>query len=307
MGVAGSWTAQLLWDIADGGSAGEWWGNFISDYVNTTFTAGQAMPLYDPLTFDLDGDGIETLPLDGQNSVLFDHNADGVKTATGWVSPDDGFLVRDLDGNGLIDTGRELFGDNTLLSNGTLAANGFEALADLDANADGVIDVNDAAFAQLRIWRDANSDGVTQAGELLTLNETGIVSINTDFESASIDQNGNTISALGSYTKTDGASSTLGSVTSLGNLDLARSTFYSEFTDPVTLTPEAEALPAMQGSGMVRDMREAASLDPDFAAALTAYASLPTRETQLAALDNLLLKWSETSGMQTMIDRALAA
>ena len=283
------------------------WGAAISDHVNTTFTAGQNWRPRDPLTFDLDGDGIETLPLDGQNSVLFDHNADGVKTATGWVSPDDGFLVRDLDGNGLIDTGRELFGDNTLLSDGTLAANGFEALADLDANADGVIDANDAAFAELRIWQDANSDGITQSGELLTLNQAGIASINTDFESANISQDGNTISGLGSYTRTDGTLSSLGSTTSLGNLDLAASTFYSEFTDPVTLTPEAEALPTMQGSGMVRDMREAASIDTNFATALTSYSALTTREEQLAAVDDLLLKWSETSGLPTMIDRALEA
>ena len=67
------------------------------------------------------------------------------------MSPDDGFLVRDINGNGTIDTGRELFGDNTLLSDGTIAANGFEALADLDSNADGVVDVNDA---ELNIYKN---------------------------------------------------------------------------------------------------------------------------------------------------------
>jgi len=106
--------------------------------------------------------------------------------------------------------------------------------------------------------KDGNSNGTTEAGELLTLNEAGIASINTAYDSANIAQDGNTISALGSYTKTDGTSSTVGSIASLANLDLAASTFYSEFIDPVTVTPQAEALPAMQGSGLVRDMREAA-------------------------------------------------
>jgi hypothetical protein len=50
-------------------------------------------------------------------------------------------VVRDLNGNGTIDSGRELFGDNTILTRGAragqVAANGFEALADLDSNADG--------------------------------------------------------------------------------------------------------------------------------------------------------------------------
>ena len=70
---------------------------------------------YDPLTLDLDGDGIETIAAAGFSGSLFDHNRDGIRTATGWVSADDGLLVRDLNGNGKIDNGGELFGDNTLL------------------------------------------------------------------------------------------------------------------------------------------------------------------------------------------------
>jgi hypothetical protein len=75
-------------------------------------------PRRDPLALDLDNDGIETTAQDGWNSVLFDHNNDSVKTATGWLSGDDGFLVLDKNGNGTIDNGNELFGDNTQLSNG---------------------------------------------------------------------------------------------------------------------------------------------------------------------------------------------
>ena len=84
---------------------------------------------------DLDGDGLELSRASG--SVLFDHDADGIRTGTGWISSDDGILVRDLDGNGTIDTGRELFGVDTVKLNGQRAINGFDALADLDANADG--------------------------------------------------------------------------------------------------------------------------------------------------------------------------
>ena len=46
--------------------------------------------------------------------ILFDHNADGVKTGTGWLNGDDAWLVLDRDGNGTIDSGRELFGVETL-------------------------------------------------------------------------------------------------------------------------------------------------------------------------------------------------
>lgn len=55
----------------------------------------------------------------------------------------DGFLCLDLNGNGTIDNGGELFGDKTLLADGTTAKNGFEALAQYDGNGDGIIDENE--------------------------------------------------------------------------------------------------------------------------------------------------------------------
>ncbi len=85
-----------------------------------------------PLVVDLDGDGIETLGTDA--GVYFDHDDNGFLEKTGWVGKDDGLLVRDINNNGKIDDGTELFGDNSVLSNGVKAFNGFEALADLDTN-----------------------------------------------------------------------------------------------------------------------------------------------------------------------------
>ena len=106
----------------------------IADIVNTTsFNSARAFVLQrDPLILDLDGDGLELVAANG--NTLFDHNADGIKTGTGWAGADDGLLVRDLNGNGVIDTGRELFGVDTVKSNGQLATQGFDALADLDSN-----------------------------------------------------------------------------------------------------------------------------------------------------------------------------
>ena len=127
---------------------------------------------YDPLTLDLDGDGIETIA--ATSGVYFDHNADGIQTTSGWIKADDGLLVRDINGNGSIDTGRELFGDNTRLANGQTAAQGFAALKDLDSNNDGKIDANDTAFGELKVWRDLNQDGISQTGELFTLADAGM-------------------------------------------------------------------------------------------------------------------------------------
>lgn len=135
----------------------------------------------DPLVLDLDGDGIEISPLASQ--IQFDTNGDGIKTGTAWVQADDGLLVWDRNGNGLIDSGRELFGDETLLANGQKAAHGFAALSELDVGGadggagDGVFDAKDAQYASLRIWRDLNQDGISQANELQTLAEAGVASI----------------------------------------------------------------------------------------------------------------------------------
>ena len=104
-------------------------GNIITD-INESFSIAKSQA--SPLVVDLDGDGIETLGTDA--GVYFDHANDGFAENTGWVGKDDGLLVRDINNNGQIDDGTELFGNNSVLSNGVKAFNGFEALADLDTN-----------------------------------------------------------------------------------------------------------------------------------------------------------------------------
>ena len=229
----------------------------------------------DPLVLDLDGDGIETAGIDPTAPVLFDMDGDGVKTATGWIRPDDGIVVLDRNGNGLIDSGRELFGDATVLARGAragqLAANGFEALADLDLNADGRLDSLDASWGQLRIWRDLNQDGVSQAGELTTLAAQGIASLGAQGTQSNVNLGGgNTQVMSGSFTRTNGMLGTSGVAEVAGSLLLASNNFYRDFTDEVALTPAAQSLPQMQGSGLVRDLREAMSLGTAQAGALRA-------------------------------------
>ena len=94
----------------------------------------------------LNGDGVQTTRLSNSftQGVHFNLDATGLAENTAWVDAQDGLLVRDLNGDGQISSGRELFGNHTLLHNGARAANGFEALAELDDNADGVVDANDA-------------------------------------------------------------------------------------------------------------------------------------------------------------------
>ena len=136
--------------------------------------------LYDPIALDLDGNGkIDTLSL--ENGVFFDHNGDKIAFKSSWVNSSDGILARDIDGDGKITSGAELFGSFTRLKNGELAKNGKEALSDLDSDENGVFDERDEAFGQILVWQDKNSDGISQKNELKTLNEHNIKSIDLEF------------------------------------------------------------------------------------------------------------------------------
>ena len=282
--------------------------NGIGASINDFFTASSKwLPPRDPLTLDLDGDGLETIGINPTAPILFDHNGDGVKTATGWVKPDDGFLVLDRNGNGVIDNGRELFGDSTPLAGGGNAVDGFAALAAEDTNLDGKVSATDARFANLRVWRDLNQDGISQSSELATLASLNITSLNVaKTANSQLLANGNVIADLGTYTKTDGTLGTLGDTAQLGDINLAENTFISQFTDTIPISVAAAALPEMQGSGRVRDLREAASLSSTLATALGAYAAAPTRTAQVAQLDALLKAWSNTSTLATTTTGAYA-
>jgi pimeloyl-ACP methyl ester carboxylesterase len=252
--------------------------HLIDPIVSADFTSAQRtiINFLDPLTLDLDGDGLETTPVSA--GVLFDHDGDGVAAGTGWVGSDDGLLVWDRNGNGQIDSGRELFGDSTMKSNGQLAVDGFDALADLDTNADGKINASDANFAQLKVWRDSDQDGVTDAGELSTLSSLGIAGFNTaKTANNQVLADGNRIADLGTYIRADGSTATMGDVGEMGDIDLVEDTFHRRFADQIPLTAEARLLPNMQASGLVRDTREAASLQTAeggaFAGALASYSS----------------------------------
>jgi len=253
----------------------------------------------DPLVLDLDGDGIETVS--ANSGITFDFNGDGLKTGTGWLNGDDGFLVLDRNDNGTIDNGSELFGVDTVKSDGTLAKDGFDALRDLDSNGDGVFDAYDMLFEQVRVWQDKNQDGISQADELKSLTELGVSAIHLDSNSSNKLDNGNRISATGTIEFADGSTGTA------ANLDLASNPFYREFLDKLQISKAVAGLPDMHGSGAVRDLREAASQSAQLAGLLKQYSNLSTREKQRAALDNILTAWADSAGYPSLAQRLQTA
>jgi hypothetical protein len=130
--------------------------------------------------------------------------ATGEAQATGWVNAHDGLLAMDLNHDGKITSGAELFGSSTLLANGQKAADGWAALAQYDSNGDSSIDSQDDVFDALKVWQDANGNGVTDAGELRSLKDVGVTSINLGHDNTITQQNGNLLQGVSSYTTIDG-------------------------------------------------------------------------------------------------------
>ena len=155
----------------------------------------------DPLVIDFDGDGFEILSV--KDGVYFDNDAKGLKEKTAWVSSDDALLAIDVNGNGIIDDGSELFGTSTVMSDGNKAKSGFEALSQYDTNGDGIIDANDSSYAKLLIWQDKNGDGISRQDELVALDDAGIKSI-------SLSTSDDTGRNVASVTMTDGSTVSMG-------------------------------------------------------------------------------------------------
>lgn len=74
----------------------------------------------------------------------FDIDVDGKADQIFFLNPGSGFLSLDLNQDGKINDGSELFGPQS--------GNGFNDLAEYDQDKNGWIDENDAVFDRLRIW-----------------------------------------------------------------------------------------------------------------------------------------------------------
>jgi Ca2+-binding RTX toxin-like protein len=237
-------------DHAGQNGAPESTGNAAQQAANAVSTAGS---LITPLVLDLDGDGIELTSL-AQSQAYFDLDANGFAQRTGWVTGGDGLLAIDTNLNGQIDDINELFGAPEPY--GEAATNGFDALTALDSNTDGKIDALDDKFGDLRVWIDADEDGITDSGELKTLTAVGIESISLDATKDVTENAGNTVSHTAEFTKTGGGTGTVADVW------FANSSLETYDIRSATVDAAVMALPALRGYGEVAGLRLTMSRDP---------------------------------------------
>ncbi len=136
----------------------------------------------------------------------------GDPLASDWPTAATPWIARDVDGNGSIDSGAELFGNNTVLPSGTTPTNGFLALAASDANGDGRIDKTDPVFSTLVLWADHNGDRKSSPDELTPLSKV-VVSISLGYTTdPRCDARGNCERERASFTWNDNGTVRTGSV-----------------------------------------------------------------------------------------------
>jgi len=280
---------DLLKDVSDVGAK-------IRDLINDFFR--------DPLVLDLDGDGIE-LVAQADSLAFFDMDSDGFAENTGWVSGDDGMLVLDGNGDGVVNDLSELVGSGFVSPTASTdnlndGPTGFQELASFDLNIDGVIDANDTVYSQLQVWRDLNQDGISSAHELFTLADVGVTSIDLGFTTLvpnpgdSLDVlngsgvSGNVITQKGSFTRSDGTTGTVADVW------LSYDPAVTRANEQIKWDPDTLDMPALLGYGEVLDLSPAMSKDPLLKEMVAELQNLTIAEahTYATKVEAMIMQWA---------------
>jgi Ca2+-binding RTX toxin-like protein len=249
----------------------------------------------DPLIIDLDGDRNVVREL-FDSQAYFDLDNDGFAEHVAWSLPSDGLLVRDLNGNGLIENGNELFGSGRVEQDvgrpqqrGTA---GFAELRTLDTNRDGIISALDTEFETLRVWVDANGDAITDDGELKSLSELGLVTISlTTRRSDNLDCacDGTSVATMSSVTRANGTKINIyDAYLAIDQYDTR------EIVTDVVISEDIAALPFLIGSGTLSDLDVAMARDPGLEEMLREFAALGTDDVDQIAdrVEQVLFRWT---------------
>ncbi len=261
---------------------GEWLSEAASDFQDAI--AAALRRLIDPIIIDLDGDGIEFIPR-SDSSVFFDMDGDGRTEWTSWVSKDDGFLVIDENRNGKIDSISELIGDQS--------RSGFAELITYDSNGDEILDSSDVRWAKLRVWQDANENGLADADELKKMVEIGIKSIDLRYTEVRFIAKGNRIHETSIFEYDDGSVGTIVDAW----LDVDNVAQDVGLID--TGNNKIDQLPNIRRFGDVAGLRESMLADNKLTNQVKGLVGLTTNDLgdARAMVEKILYRWAGTSGV----------
>ncbi|OWW23014.1 FG-GAP repeat domain-containing protein [Noviherbaspirillum denitrificans] len=119
----------------------------VREESSVSLRAGDAVRK-DPLVINFDGTAAQLQ----ERRFRFDIDGDGKTELVPLLAGNRGYLALDRNGNGKIDSGKELFG---------ASGDGFAELAEFDSDGNGWIDDNDPVFAKLRVWMQDDKGGGT--------------------------------------------------------------------------------------------------------------------------------------------------
>ena len=131
-----------------------------AEYYEESYDIG-VLHCTDPLVINLDSNIAEL----SDQTFFFDLDCDGTQEEISTLRSGSGYLALDLNGDGVINDGSELFG--------TKSGNGFADLAKYDSDGDGWSDEDDEIWSKLLIWtKDEKGDD-----KLYHLSEAGVGAI----------------------------------------------------------------------------------------------------------------------------------
>ncbi len=205
---------------------------------------------------------------------------------------DDGFLVRDINGNGQIDSVAEMFGDN----GGTTAYAKLDAL-DTSSPSGNVLNSSDAAWSTLRVWQDANENGRVDSGELKTLSSLNITSINTNPTNDTI-LGGQPIAGQSTFTMNGNPNRVAADV--LFETDQLNSWYVGNGTPGDTdIDLDTLILPLSRGYGSLPSLHYAMTDDAALKTMVEDFATLDIADIDeiYDRIDAIVLRWADADGV----------
>ncbi|HEX8308953.1 MAG TPA: putative Ig domain-containing protein [Allosphingosinicella sp.] len=162
-----------------------------------------------PVVLDLSDRGLSEAF--SAQTVGFDLDGSGVKQSIRWLSSGFGFLALDRDGDGIVSEHTDI----SFVGDLPGAVSDLEGLAAFDSDKDGQLDSGDSKYGSFLVWQDLDSDGISEAGEMKSLAESGIAAISLALKPTGQTlqfTDGNVIANTSTFTRSDGTTGSVGDV-----------------------------------------------------------------------------------------------